>query len=118
MPKEELGKSFVNEFVIGLGFLSGLWIHVGIDPEAEVIKALASVVQTLSPNSGFSFLFWLLPIIATIGSIFAAFALGGIAGIIAVVLALLSGIFINSGFGVFLLVIAVILGFAAPYIKE
>lgn len=32
----QIGLSFVQEFVLGFGFLSGLWIHVGVNPESEI----------------------------------------------------------------------------------
>ena len=115
MSKEELGKSFVQEFVLGFGFLSGLWIHAGVDPEAEIIKALSSIVLQLAPNPMYSFAFWIIPIIATLGSLVGSYFLGGWLGLIAVGLAFLGGIFISSGFGVFCLIIGVILGFIAPF---
>lgn len=45
---------FLYEFVIGLGFLSGLWIAIGVDPEAEIFKAFSTIINTLNPNSGFN----------------------------------------------------------------
>jgi len=118
MAPETIGKSFVQEFVLGFGFFSGLWIHIGIDPEVEVIKALSSVVQQLAPNPMYSFVFWIIPIIATLGSLAGSYFLGGWLGLIAVGLALLGGIFISSGFGVFCLIIGIILGFIAPFTSD
>ncbi len=115
MSAENIGKSFVNEFVIGFGFLSGLWIHVGVDPEAEVIKALSSIVLQLAPNPMYSFAFWIIPIIATLGALAGSYFMGGWLGLISVGLAFLGGIFISSGFGVFCLIIGVLLGFIAPF---
>jgi hypothetical protein len=48
----KIGVIFVQEFVLGFGFLSGLWVHVGIDSEAEILKAFSSIIQALAPNSG------------------------------------------------------------------
>ncbi|HZK60604.1 MAG TPA: hypothetical protein VFC41_00920 [Anaerovoracaceae bacterium] len=45
MGAKVIGKSFVNEFVLGFGFISGLWIHAGINPESELIKAFAVIVS-------------------------------------------------------------------------
>ena len=42
---------FIWQFVIGLGFLSGLWTAVGIDPEGLLIAALGLRVSTISPVS-------------------------------------------------------------------
>lgn len=115
MSVEDIGKSFVQEFVLGFGFLSGLWIHVGVNPESEIIKAFASIIQELSPDPIYSFAFWLIPIIATLGSLAGSYFLGGWLGLIAVGLAFIGGIFISSGFGVFMLIIGILVGFIAPF---
>ena len=75
---------FINEFVIGLGFLSGLWIAVGIDPLAEVFKAFATILNTFNPDSGFGFLFFVIPIIILICSILVTYVMGGELGLVAV----------------------------------
>lgn len=36
MGTQKVGLSFVQGFVLGFGFLSGLWIHVGVNPESEI----------------------------------------------------------------------------------
>lgn len=114
----KIGEIFVQEFVLGFGFLSGFWIHVGIDPESEVLKALSAIIQTLAPNSRFSLLFWVIPIASTIFSIIFTYLLGGWIGLIAVVLAFLGGVFIESSVGVILLIVAILLGMFAPSTKE
>ena len=118
MAAEDVGKSFVQEFVLGFGFLSGLWIYAGINPETEIIKAFASIIQELSPNPTYSFLFWLIPIIGTLGSLAGSYFLGSWLGLIAVFFALIGGIFIGSTFGIICLVIGIILGFIAPYTHQ
>jgi len=115
MVTEDLGKSFVQEFVLGFGFLSGLWIYAGVNPETEIIKAFSSVIQELSPNPMYSFVFWLIPIIGTLVSLGGSYFIGGWVGLIAVFFALIGGIFISSTFGVICLVIAILIGFFAPY---
>ena len=69
---------FVNESVIGLGFLSGLWIAVGIDPQAEIFRAFATIIKTLNPNSGFGLLFFIIPIIIFICSSLVTYSMGGV----------------------------------------
>ena len=108
---ENIGETFVQEFVIGLGFLSGM----GIDPEGMIIQALSQALP--NPSFGFKALFFLLPLIITIISILGAFAIGGWLGITAVGLAFIGGIFINHSFGAYLLVGAVLLGLIAPQSK-
>jgi len=115
MAGEEVGKSFVQEFVMGFGFLSGLWIYAGINPETEIIKAFATVIQELSPNPMYSFLFWIIPIIGTLISLGGSYFLGGWVGLIAVFFAFIGGIFIGSTFGIICLVIGIVVGFIAPY---
>lgn len=119
MPRQSIGEKFVQEFVLSFGFLSGLWIHVGIDPEEEMSKALLSVLKTLNPalDLSTSLLFWLLPIIIVILSILGSYAIGGLIGLIAVGLAFIGGVFIES-FGVWFLIIGVILGSFAPSLKK
>ena len=39
-------RRFLWQFVIGFGFLSGLWTAMGINPENVIITALGSVVTT------------------------------------------------------------------------
>jgi hypothetical protein len=115
MAEGDIGKSFVQEFVLGFGFLSGIWIYAGVNPETEIIKAFSSIIQELSPNPMYSFLFWIVPIIGTLISLGASFYLGSWLGLIAVFFALIGGIFISSALGIICLVIGVILGFIAPY---
>ena len=117
MAKEDISKSFVQEFVIGFGFLSGLWIYAGINPETEIIKAFSSVIQELSPNPMYSFMFWVIPTIATLASIAGSYALGGWFGLAAVIFAFIGGIFISSTFGIICLGIGIVLGFIAPHSK-
>jgi len=85
---------FVNEFVIGLGFLSGLWIAAGSDPQAEIFRAFATIIKTLNPNSGFGLLFFIIPMIILICSILGAYFMGGKLGSIAVLFGFLGGLLI------------------------
>ena len=85
---------FVNEFVIGLGFLSGLWVAVGIDPQAEIFKTFATIIKTLNPNSGFGLLFFILPIIILICLILLTYFMGGKLGLVAVVFGFVGGLLI------------------------
>jgi len=118
MDPKNIGKSFVQEFVIGFGFLSGLWIHLGINPETELIKALSSIIMELSPNPTYSFAFWIIPIIGIFVSISGSYFIAKWPGLIAVFFAFIGGIFINSTIGIFFLAIGILLGFVAPYIKN
>ena len=107
-------KSFIQEFVIGFGFLSGLWIYVGVNPETEIFNALLTVMNTLNPNHSLGFIFWLIPVVILLLSILGTYFTGGWIGMIAIGVAFLSGILIESTIGIILLGLALVLGFIAP----
>lgn len=111
MSKGNAGAVFVQESVIGLGFLSGLWIYAGVNPDAEILKAFSAIVPEMSG------LFWLIGVGSTIASIAVAYWMGKWLGLFAVFLAFLGGIFINY-FGIWPLVGGIILGFFAPQLKS
>ena len=106
---------FVQEFVLVFGFLNGLWIYAGINPETEILRAFTQLVPEVA-----SFLFWIVVIILTIGPLIATYSMGkGIGkclGIVAVLLAFLGGVFIES-WGIWSLLIGVIIGWYAPLAK-
>jgi hypothetical protein len=104
MSKRNSGEVFVQECVIGLGFFSGLWIYAGVDPTAEIVKSLSMVVPE------WSWLLWLFVVAGTIGSILAAYRMGGTFGLVTVLMAFVGGILVSSAFGILLLIIAVLLG--------
>ena len=110
MSKGSTGEVFIQEFVICLGFLSGLWIYAGVDPTAEIVKSLSMIVPEMS---GF---LWLIVVASTIGSIAGAYFMGGRLGLLAVFLAFLGGLFAGS-WGILLLIVGVILGRYAPQSK-
>lgn len=74
-----IGERFVQEFVIGLGLLSGM----GVDPEGEILKALNQAISSINPSMNFTWMIIAFSIIVTIGSIIGAFLIGGWAGIAA-----------------------------------
>ena len=117
MSVEKIGQSFVQEFVIGFGFFSGLWINVGINPETEILNIFSDLMITLNVGSGFNLIFWLLPIMLILSSLVGSFFIGGWPGIIAVGLGFLAGLLFTNVIGVVLLIIAIILGGAAPHIN-
>ncbi|MBA7505817.1 hypothetical protein ES706_04494 [subsurface metagenome] len=104
--KEEV---FVREFVMGLGFLGGLFLKVGVDPEGEVIKALISVLP-ISPFIA-QLLAGLITIALTLTSIYGAYSLGGTLGLFIVGVAFISGLIISSSpeIGAFLLIFVILL---------
>ncbi|MDV2988791.1 MAG: hypothetical protein P3T54_01340 [Dehalogenimonas sp.] len=107
---QKLAPVFLCEFVIGFGFLSGLWIHIGINPETEIIRAFASVADAITPETGISWVFWLIPLVTVGMSLWLTYVLGGILGLLAVGLAFIAGFSVDTDFGPPLLVVALIIG--------
>ena len=109
----DIGEIFVKEFVIGLGFFSGLFWRVGLDPEAVLFSALMDLYRQLAPDTRFSWYFWLAPLLLTVISWVGAYLLGGALGLLAVILALVGGFMYDAFIGWILVITAVILGAAA-----
>lgn len=113
---------FIREFVVGFGFLGGLFTRVGVDPEEEILKALLEVAKSFSPSMGpiFPVLLFLFTALLTISSILGAYRLGGIIGLIAVAFAWMGGFIMVGGsstesiIGIALLIVAMIIGGSAP----
>lgn len=93
MTKSEI---FFKEFIVGLGFISGFWIAVGVNPEAIIFESLRTVMETLNPDSGFGYMFTLFPLLLTVGSLIGAYAMGGKIGMFAIGIAFVSGILFVS----------------------
>lgn len=95
-------------FVLIVGFCGGLFAGVGVDPEKEIIKAVAP--HLLLVFGLFLFLIFILRLLI-------AYSLGGVLGIFAVMIAFISGYIItdppSAEFGVILLFVAVFLGWIA-----
>ena len=110
---------FLHELVVGFGFLGGLWINIGIDPEAELIRALWDVVESISPQLSHlrAPCFIGLALFTSVAAILGAYNFGKWVGIVAVVLAFIGGLFITS-FGIFFFVAALVVGLIAPSIAN
>jgi hypothetical protein len=87
---------FIWQSVIGLGFLSGLWTAVGIDPEGILISTFGSAVSTISPDPALRALFLILPTLFLIGSVIGAYRNGKVPGLISVLVAYGAGLVILS----------------------
>lgn len=104
---------FVRVFVIGLGFMSGFWIAVGVNPEAVMTNAFAEAAKSILAGS--EILIRLVPALTTVTSVLLAFAIGGWLGLVAVGVAFIGGIvFIKYTVAALVIVgVAIILGFVA-----
>jgi hypothetical protein len=104
------GEIFVQEFVIGFGFLSGVFVNVGVDPESLLIDTLLKVLAQINPDTSWlGVLFTILGVIVLIVTILGAYVMGGGIGLVAVFLAFLGGVFITT-FGWIFLIVGVVIG--------
>jgi len=87
---------FIWQFVIGFGFLSGLWTAIGINPENLLINALGSVVTAQYSDPAIRTFFLILPTLILIVSVIGAYTNGRVPGLAAVLLAYVAGLLILS----------------------
>jgi hypothetical protein len=105
---------FVQETIIGLGFLNGLWLRFGVNPQDELFRAFVNFIGMFSSN----YAIWISGILALLSftllaiSIMSAFWRGGRSGIVAVLMAMAGG-FLLGQIGAGLLVFAMLLGFVS-----
>ncbi|PIN72142.1 hypothetical protein COT48_01665 [Candidatus Woesearchaeota archaeon CG08_land_8_20_14_0_20_47_9] len=112
----KVAERFVKEFVVLFGFLNGIWIAIGVNPEAEVFKAFRLAVEALNPTPGLSILFTLVPVLITIATLFGAYSLGKwisigavlcgfIGGLLILINPIIAILFLFAGFGLGTLVV-------------
>ena len=108
-------KTYIWQFVIGLGFLSGLWTAIGIDPQAVIFDILGNAVDTVSTDPVIRSLFLILPTILLVISIHRAYKKGRFPGLISVIIAYLAGVllFVFTATALVLLGIASFIGYRA-----
>ena len=103
----------VRKWVIGSGFLSGVWIAIGIDPEQQLLSTMMMMMDNLNPAIKWFIL--LLPTILTFFTAIIIYARGGFIGLLAVFIAFLGGTMMMTKpvIGAVLAVSAVILGISS-----
>jgi len=108
-------KAYIWQSVIGLGFLSGLWTAIGIDPQQLVLNAISGFVNAEYPDPRVRYLFVILPTILLLVSVYGAYRGGRIPGLVSVIIAYGAGLIALSQTGpaVLLLIAAVITGWIA-----
>lgn len=106
---------FIRQFVIGLGFLSGIFTAIGIDPQQVVISVIGKAVGSLYPDPEISSLFIILPTILLFISLVAAYLKGRILGLVSVLVAYCAGILIlvSTVLALLLLTGAIVIGYLA-----
>lgn len=108
--------TYIWQFVIGLGFLSGLWTAIGINPQEIIINVIGNAAESVYVDPEVRFLLLLLPTLLLIFSIFGAYKKGKILGLISVIVAYIAGLFIlvSTLTALIFLGIALIIGYLAP----
>ena len=106
-------RNYIWQFVIGLGFLSGLWTVIGIDPQAVIVDILGNIVDTVYSHPAIRSLFLLLPTILLLLSILGAYTKGRLPGLTSVIVAYLAGLFIlvSTVTALVFLGVAIIIGY-------
>ena len=84
----------LRELIIGFGFLSGIWLAVGINPTAEILGTFTDILNKLEVNIGYTFLLQVLPIILFLVFMCLIYSRGGKLGLVAVACAFIGGLLI------------------------
>lgn len=116
----KIAETFIQEIVIGFGFINGLWINIGFDPESSIIQILLDMIYIFNPSFTVTYISWFIPIILALSILvpsLLAYYIGGIPGLLAVIFAFIGGIFINLTIGALLLLLGIVLGLITPYTK-
>lgn len=108
-------RTYIWQFVIGLGFLSGIWTAIGIDPEEVILNLLGSVTGEIYPDPMLRQLFIILPTILLLLSIWGAYKKGRVLGLVSVVIAYMAGLSILVALwpSLVLLLAAIVTGYLA-----
>jgi hypothetical protein len=108
-------RKYIWQFVIGLGFLSGLWTATGIDPQEVIFNVLNTAVEIIYPDPNIRTLFLILPTLLLLLSIFSAYQKGRVPGLVAVIVAYAGGlsILVSVTTALLLLVLAIFIGYLA-----
>jgi hypothetical protein len=85
-------RKYIWQFTIGLGFLSGLWTAIGIDPGEVILNLLGTVTGELYPDPTLRLLFILLPVILLLVSVWGAYKKGRVLGLASVLIAYVAGL--------------------------
>jgi hypothetical protein len=108
-------RTYIWQFVIGLGFLSGLWTAIGINPQEIILNILGTVTESVYSDPAIRLLFIVLPTILLIVSIIGAYKKGKVLGLISVIVAYFSGLLflLSTTTSLVFLCIAIIIGYLA-----
>jgi hypothetical protein len=107
------GSGIVRELIISFGFLNGVWLAIGVNPQNVILNFLKTNLESLDPT--LKTLFIIIPIILFVGTVITVFKVyhhGGLTGAIAVFLAFGAGLTILTypQYTAVLLIAAFVLG--------
>jgi hypothetical protein len=83
---------FLREYVILLGFLSGLSMAIGFDLQASIWKGAGAALEAAFGVAGIGTLFLVLPTLLLVYSVWQAYRRGGVVGLGAVFCGFLGGL--------------------------
>lgn len=108
-------RAYIWQFVIGLGFISGVWTAIGIDPEAVILNVVGDIIGTVYSDPWFRSLLIILPTVLLVVSVIGAYRRGRVLGLVSVIVAYISGlaILVSIMTSAILLIVAVITGYLA-----
>ena len=108
-------RAYIWQFVIGLGFISGVWTAIGIDPEVVILNVIGDIIGTVYSDPGFRSILIILPTVLLVISVIGAYRRGRVLGLISVIVAYISGlaILVSIMSSALLLIVAVITGYLA-----
>jgi hypothetical protein len=106
---------FIRESVIGLGFLSGLWTAIGINPQTILLTLAEQTADELLHDPYIRFFFVVLPMALLLFSVITAYKRGRVVGLVSVLLAYGAGLCVLESLSLsgVLLIVAIILGIFA-----
>ena len=108
-------RTYIWQFTIGLGFLSGLWTAIGIDPEEVILNLIGTTTGEIFPDPTLRQLFILLPTILFVFSVWGAYKKGKVLGLASVLIAYVAGLSILVALwtSLLLLLAAIVTGYLA-----
>jgi hypothetical protein len=108
-------RTYIWQFTIGLGFLSGLWTAIGIDPEEVILNLIGTTTSEIIPDPRIRQIFILLPTILLVFSVWGAYKRGKVLGLASVLIAYVAGLSILVALwtSLLLLVAAIVTGYLA-----
>jgi hypothetical protein len=106
---------FIRESVIGLGFLSGLWTAIGINPQTILLTLAERTADELLHDPYIRFFFVILPTALLLFSVITAYKRGRVVGLVSVLLAYGAGLCVLESLSLsgLLLIVAIVLGIFA-----